>query len=202
MDEVSFERLYDPAVENVNQTHKKVLDDALEKLKINPKIWVKLSVSGQNKDEQMKVFRSLNKSLNKLIQIDDTYKAIKCESECKENEQLSVFVKPRRPAKKALPTVKKEAKNNANKTEQKPEKHPVHGAPQTIPELKAAMLKSIEILPAQMLPNALAQQQGTLAEKQQKLTEPGLTEEAAGRLKEEIQMFQEVIEAIKKRMGN
>ena len=67
--------------------------------------------------------------------------------------------------------------------------------------MKEQMLKTIEKVPVQMLPIALAQNQGVLAEKQQQLAAPGTTEDVAGKTKEDIQVLEEVIAAIRKRMG-
>jgi hypothetical protein len=63
------------------------------------------------------------------------------------------------------------------------------------------MLKSIESMPPQMLPMVLAQYQGMLTAKQQALAAPGITEDAAAKTKEEIQALEEIIEAIKKKIG-
>jgi hypothetical protein len=67
--------------------------------------------------------------------------------------------------------------------------------------MKEQMMKSIENMPVQMLSMPLAQYQGILAEKQQQLSAPGTTEDAAGKTKEDIQVLEEVIAAIRKKMG-
>jgi hypothetical protein len=127
----------------------------------------------------------------------------------KDDSDFRVFAMKCEPVKKK--SGKKNDKKNSgpapvegNGKKPKAQKQDIHEAPgqtKNLTDMKEQMLKSIESMPVQMLPMVLAQYQGMLTAKQQALAAPDIKEEAAAKIKEEIQVFEEIIAAIKKKMG-
>jgi predicted ATP-binding protein involved in virulence len=220
MSEVKVEGLVDAESGGINQEHKAALDEAVQLLKNNPGKKVKLGLQGQTKEEQKPVLKRLRATLKQLIKADSSYSAVKLSVQ-KSGELLNVYLKERHEVKKKAEkkdkkkdkkaktqdnTVKDDKQKNDNLHAQTVEGaagqwQPVSNGAGSFAGMKDEMLKSIENMPVQMLPMPLAQYQGILAEKQRQLAAPGTTEDVAGKTKEDIQVLEEVIAAINKRMG-
>lgn len=167
----------------------------------NPGKCPDLDVCVKTKAEAQKKVNQLNKQRYKM---SPEYLKMIFVLAGKDDSDFKVFARECEPAKKK--SGKKNggpatAAGNSGKTTKKAQKTEQAAAPESIAATKNDMIKAIEHIPAQMLPIALAQYQGKVTEKQEELAKPGITEEAAGKVKEEIQILQEVIEAIRKKIG-
>jgi len=170
---------------------------------------LKLDIEAKTREEAANTVKKINGLIGHF---GSSYKrmVVKLELAGDAGFEVSAELKPKSPAGKG----KKIAAKGGNKASAiksaaaapaaaAPESQPaVQWLTKSIEERKNALLKAIESTPREAMPMVLDKNQEYLLAQQNKLAAAGIKEEEAARLKEEIKMTQEVIEFIKKKMGN
>jgi len=187
----------------VTSKYKVLFDEVVSTLKVDQSKVVEIDTGAQSNEEIVKKVQLL-RAQRRSVGSDSDYANLKFVTQENENMQLRAFALWDDKAKKNKSQRKnrKQAKtNNGAQAAQNTDVQSEQPKPESITQTKEQMLKSVERIPVQMLPIALAQYQGMVMTNQQQLGAQGVTDEARAKLNEEAQALQEVIDAIRKKMG-
>ena len=182
----------------LDSQYKQLVDDIMKNLKDNKGKAVEITETANSKDEVKKDVNKLRTQIRRSFGKDSEYGQIGFVIKDAGNNQFRVFACMSDKAKKKGAG---KAKKSAPKA-QKAGAQPGQGQAKSMEEMKNEMLQTINNMPPEALSMVMAQYQTIAAAKQQELAVPDIKEADSARLKEEIQMMQEVIEAVKKKMGN
>ena len=182
-----------------NSQNRQLIDEILKNLKENKGKAVEIITTANSKPEvtrDVNLIRTLMRKMDQASELGNVGFVINDIG----NNKFRVFAYISDNArKKGAGKAKKGAKTHAPA-------HPAEGAQperqaMSVEEMKNQMLQTVNSMPVQSLPMFLPQYQAFLEQKQKQLSAPDITETAAGRLKEEIQMTREIIEVINKKLG-